>query len=273
MLTKTLETRDLLGGGAIGSPLNPPEGQKISVQDENFRLKSLCAFSVSEVLIVLVIIGVICAFLIPAIKLRVEEKVLVSKYKKIYSMLNSTYNESIRKYGAPQYWDLEGDVGFLSVNFVKYLVPAGLKGEYIEDDELVLGGKWLHNKNKKEFDFLGTPIYRLPDGTLFMNIWVTNAKCKFQVEDKNNLYLKELCGDMRVDLNGEKGPNTYGVDQFRFRISKRGIIPIGIRDDIDRPVKDYCNPKTGGEFNGYSCGAWMLEKETMPWLYGKQIDW
>ena len=87
------------------------------------------------------------------------------------------------------------------------------------------------------------------------------------------MFLSNQCGDFTVDLNGEGEPNTLGIDQYQFRVSQRGVIPVGIRDDVNRNIEDYCNPKGDKQFNGYSCGAWILEKGTMPWLWGKQVEW
>ena len=136
--------------------------------------------------------------------------------------------------------------------------------------------KYLHNKNTKKVDGTRKPIYKLKNGTTFGEVWIVNTNCTHTIDAdiyKNNMFLSNQCGDFTVDLNCEGEPNTLGIDQYQFRVSRRGVIPVGIRDDVMRNIKDYCNPKGDKKFNGYSCGAWILEKGTMPWLWGKQVAW
>ena len=46
----------------------------------------------------LAIIGVISALVIPVVKLKVQEHVLVSRYKQLYGMMNVIFNEFVRFY-------------------------------------------------------------------------------------------------------------------------------------------------------------------------------
>ena len=121
-------------------------------------------------------------------------------------------------------------------------------------------------------NFTIQPYFILPGGVVFMHDWVSSKTCSADTAS-NNLFLKgNICGDFRVDINGQEKPNIIGIDQFQFYVTKKGIVPIGYPGDT-LPVDLYCNPKIKKQFNGYSCGAWIIEKGTMPWLYGKQIKW
>ncbi len=232
------------------------------------------AFTVAEVLVTLVVVGVISALVIPTIKLKIQEQILVSKYKQLYTMMNITFSESVKKYGPVKYWDLEAEELFMSVKFTKYIIPAGLEVENVENKLPDIPIHYLHNKNGQKNDSSRQQIYKLQNGITFFPTWIVNTKCTHRVGNyENNVYLANLCGDFSVDLNGENEPNTLGIDQYQFRVSQRGVIPVGIKDDSIRDIKDYCNPKGDKKLNGYSCGAWIIEKGTMPWLYGKQIKW
>ena len=221
-------------------------------------------------------VGVVSALVVPNLKLKYEERILVSKYKQLYSMMNMAFNESVKQFGPVKYWDLESDELFASIKFIKYIIPAGLKVDYVEGKFQNIPIKYLHNKNAKKVDGSRKQIYKLKNGITFGEVWIVNTNCTHTINAdiyKNNMFLSNQCGDFTVDLNGEGEPNTLGIDQYQFRVSQRGVIPVGIRDDVNRNIKDYCNPKGDKPFNGYSCGAWILEKGTMPWLWGKQVEW
>ena len=219
-------------------------------------------------------VGVVSALVVPNLKLKYEERILVSKYKQLYSMMNMAFNESVKQYGPVKYWDLESDVAFSSVKFIKYIIPAGLKVDYLEGKLPNVPVSYLHNKGQNKVAGSRAQVYKLKNGITFFPVYISRSNCSSKFgNDENNIYVSKMCGDFCVDLNGEVGPNTYGFDQFQFYVTQGGIIPVGIRADLGRPIKDYCNPKGNLQFNGYSCGAWILEKGTMPWLYGKQVEW
>ena len=240
-----------------------------------FRQKLRKAFTIAEVLITLSVIGIVSALVIPTVKLKVQEHVLVSRYKQLYGMMNVAFNESVKKHGPVKFWDLEGVSDFVSVRIIKYLIPAGLNAEYVEGKLPHIVGQWLHNKNTDSVDATRWQIYKLKNGITFFQVQIAKTDCSFTHAKYNqsNVYLKNLCADFSVDLNGEAGPNTFGIDIFQFYISSRGVIPVGIKEDGLRPIEYYCNPKSTRTFNGYSCGAYILDKGKMPWLWGKEVSW
>ena len=241
----------------------------------NFQKTQRKAFSVAEVLITLGVIGVIASIVLPMVKLKYQEITTVAKVRKVYALLNKGYEASIQRFGPVKYWKLEGTTELVSVDIIKYLVPTGLKVNYVENKLPHIRGRWLHNKNTNIIDSSRWQIYKMDNGATFFQVAMAASDCSYSHNNYNkaNIFLQKVCGDFTVDINGEAGPNVYGIDHFQFYITERGIIPVGIKDDGYRPVRDYCNPKGDKKFNGYSCAAWMLEKGTMPWLYGKQVNW
>ena len=235
-------------------------------------------------MVTLAVIGIIASFVVSRIKLKMQEITTVAKVKNVYSLLNSSFDYSVKKYGSPDKWRLnngvrdengEGVLNENSLNFTRRIL-AGIKVEDISDKNLRYETNYLNNANRTIMandNFTIQPYFVLPGGVVFMHGWVSSKTCSHG-SSSDNMFLKgNICGDFRVDINGQEKPNIIGIDQFQFYVTKKGIVPMGYAGDT-RPIETLCNPK--GEpvkLNGYSCASWVLEKGTMPWLYGKQVKW
>lgn len=66
--------------------------------------------------------------------------------------------------------------------------------------------------------------------------------------------VKNICGFLWLDVNGDKQPNTFGKDIFIFYIMKDRILPHAADD-----CKKYSN--------GWGCSNYILEKENMKYIY------
>jgi len=273
MNNKTSEIRIPLVGRAFDSSLKSPKFQK----------KSKKAFTVAEVLITLAVIGVVASLVVPMIKLKYQEMTTVAKLRRVYSLMNSSFNQVVLKYGTPNRWNLvesyydEEEEITKSPGAEKFLslLAEGLNAKNISN-EPPFDSNYM-NDDGKQVNVDGRkmqPFLQLQDGTIFFHGWVQNTKCTHNVNKTglNNPIFKTMCGDFRIDLNGINLPNVIGIDQFEFRIGQRGIVPTGMYSDFRSP-EYYCIPNKTVEYNGYGCTAWAIEKGTMPWLYGKQVSW
>ena len=61
-------------------------------------------FSLAEVLICLMIVGMIAAMTIPSIVFRYQEQITVTKLQKTYSTLSNSYKMLRSVYGPPEFW-------------------------------------------------------------------------------------------------------------------------------------------------------------------------
>lgn len=61
-------------------------------------------FSIAEVLICLMIVGMIAAMTIPGIVFRYQEQITVTQLQKTYSTISNAYKMLRSVYGPPEYW-------------------------------------------------------------------------------------------------------------------------------------------------------------------------
>ncbi|MBQ8168578.1 type II secretion system protein, partial [bacterium] len=141
------------------------------------------AFTLAEVLITLAIIGVVAAMTIPTLISDYQEKVTVTKVKKMYSTLSNAYQLYVANDGTPQYmdWTEEGaskvynvfapylkiakDCGTNDQNCISYSVrrlkdgtddPAIRKNEY---DVVLNDGSSISFRGHSDSRYLGVIYY------------------------------------------------------------------------------------------------------------------
>ena len=73
------------------------------------------------------------------------------------------------------------------------------------------------------------------------------------------------CGDVTIDVNGDKGPNIYGKDIFLFILAKEGFYPSGSKNIKAFPA--FCNRNASRAQNGYGCAAWVVMNGNMDYLH------
>ena len=194
-------------------------------------------FTLAEVLITLVIIGVIAAMTIPSVINNTKKHEYVSGLKKAYSTLKSATNQIMVEEGSPR-----GDAGGWA------LYPQGVYNLYKNHlsiakdcgngrgcvDQLsthgtghVNGFKALSGNsyagNNCELD---TGFYKfiLADGT---QVIINDGSYPACDHGSTNTGSYGMCSAIFVDVNGEKGPNTWGRDVFYFAIKEDGLHPGG----------------------------------------------
>lgn len=228
--------------------------------------KRFDGFTLAEVLITLVIIGIIAAMTIPSLMNKTNEQETVVAVKKAYSVLGQAYQKMVAENGEINPSTL-GDLPVETFGdmFVKQLNVQKVCGTSTNEDcfSKENGGAYKYFEgtvwaNMNSF----APLYkiRLNDG-MSVAIYVGNVyESKGNSEALNNVY-----GYFCVDVNGDKGPNTLGKDTFCFHITKYGILANGSPDDTGAPFST-CRT------NGNGCTAWVVTKGNMDYLQ-KDVSW
>ena len=187
-------------------------------------IKTKNGFTLAEVLITLVIVGVVAAMTIPTVVNNTKKQEYVSKLKKTYSTLAQATNKIIAEEGMPK-----GSVGGWASS------SENIYNEYIKrlsntkscdnraDGCFTQKIYNLNNLGYRVWEDFGNSYYKfiLSDGTQVM-LWLDSLECT-----DNDNETTDVCATFMVDINGEKSPNVLGRDVFRFNLTENAFVPAG----------------------------------------------
>lgn len=189
------------------------------------------AFTLAEILIILAIIGVVAAITIPSMMQSTQKQEYVSALKKEYSTLSQAYNLMLADNGgdiAQLVSSTNDDVKFLEEIAPKLKIAKNCgsnTGCFYTTARKFFDGSINHSNLDAAWNGnYGKAI--LADGSLIV-VDITSSTCS---STPGTTQLK-VCGDIGIDINGIKGPNTVGRDHFAFWIARTGIYPKGIDND------------------------------------------
>ena len=160
-------------------------------------------FTLAEVLITLVIIGVIAAITVPTLIVKYQKEQTVIRLKKAYSTIAQTTQKAIADNGPITTWEVN------NATFAdKYLVPYLNVARNCRFDRTTSGCNPKHaplNDQSNLQDYSNSNyIFYLSDGTIV----IVNAVN----ESGGRKY-----ANISFDINGMKKPNVSGKDIFSFR--------------------------------------------------------
>ncbi len=203
------------------------------------------SFTLSEVLINLIIIGIISAITISSLIQSTHKQEYVTKLKKADSVLK----QSLYKIAVDSGYTV-GDFSFMKDDeFFEYFAK-NLNATIICKDgtqnQCIETHKTLNKQRDYQFSSYGALITN--DGIAYG--W-SKDYCDKGVaeEDKDRA---KCIGQFSVDVNASKNPNTIGYDYFYFLvIDGKGILPAGYGNNSAD-----CNKND----NGFTCAAKVLKE-------------
>lgn len=193
--------------------------------------KHSLAFTLAEVLITLGIIGVVAAMTIPSLMENVRNRDLQAQLKKTYSEWNQISMQFMddHEQSIPDYVFEYGN-GALVKELPKYLNGFSKFSDWVysSKDE---NGDNLTTMPYSIYTMKGSKTLPMCDNVGMRND-ISGKYIWFDDVPKSGFNGPRLC----VDLNGDKRPNTLGIDIFYFLFTTDGhIIPEG----ADHPDNDY----------------------------------
>ncbi len=196
---------------------------------------------------------------IPTLIADYQEKVTVTKVKKIYSTLNNAYALYLVDNSTPQLVEISEAGAIEAYNiFAKQLKVAkdcGTRGE-----GCIYTGAYKARNNSP------TTIYQEPR---YYKIKLNDgATIIFRGGKKTDRY--EYIADLWYDVNGKEGPNQYGHDFFEFLLTKDAVIPLGIPSFPIEKFEDACAKENA---SGYGCTAWVIYKGNLDYLKCNNLTW
>lgn len=239
------------------------------------------AFTLAEVLITLGIIGVVAALTMPSLIAKYQEKVTITKLKKVYSVLSQVFQSAVVDNGNLDDWgfgttsyDPAGGI-VLTNHILPYLKVSKncgtATGCYFNGYPRFLNGQ--QDGNNYNTDTRRVKII-LDDGTL-----VVLATYYTTTTAANDPLYSASAATITVDINGSAPPNTWGKDLFGFFVINNGrVVPWGA-PERENVVNDWYSFSTGCAAPstaryGQMCGGWVLYNGNMDYLRcPTQLSW
>ncbi len=181
---------------------------------EEFKHSILCTskgFTLAEVLITLVILGIVSSMTIPTMIVRHQKEETVIKLKKAYNVFIQAERYAEADEGDSVAWNFGQDAEPFFNQYLKRYIALNHKASNNLNSEI---GYTRMNGNRDNASLTQpqSVTYMLTDGTFLTVSGTANQKYK----------------TVFVDINGYKGPNRFGRDVFQFAIQpKYGIVPHG----------------------------------------------
>ena len=223
-------------------------------------------FTLAEVLITLVIIGVIAALTIPALMNKTNEQETVVAVKKAYSVISQAYQRVIAENGeiipsslGENGTDATKTLGKMFAKQLNTQKVCGISsgGDCFADKYTYFDGSVVPDFNNDNFWYK----LRLNDG---MSLGFVKLNNTYEIRG-NSEPLNYVIVYVIVDVNGDKAPNIVGKDVFAFYITKFGVIPYGSSDDTVEPIST-CRTV------GWGCTAWVTTKGNVDYWH-KEVSW
>ena len=222
-------------------------------------MKKILAFTLSEVLLAMTIIGVIAALTVPSLKRNTDSKEVLSGVQKAYSTIAQATTLLETENGPLQFWRWSDDAAIAEMYVKKMNTVEDCKkaGGCFKDDYETY---YLNGSDATNYNNAGSYTFATADGM----VWIYDKLGTYDRQTKEcngseGAYAKNTCGIFRVDINGSDEPNTIGVDIVCFQIRADGVYPCGGGEDAEDTD---CTEDSSG---GWGCSARMLKENKIDW--------
>lgn len=183
------------------------------------------AFTLSEVLITITIIGVIASLTISALVNKINETKNLAALKKIYTVLNQVTMFVVLDKSSPNYWGLDEyshDASELAYSYYRPYFKvirecSNQAGCWKYPTKFLSGNIYMRREQFYQY------MFTLVDGmNILMNIYPKEViASEFGVNAQKDSVV------FVVDVNGDAPPNQIGRDIFAFVLNGKEIVPSG----------------------------------------------
>lgn len=228
----------------------------------NNRHTNKRAFTIAEILLTLVIIGVIAALVIPGLFNGSTARQDYANFMKVYGDVSTAVEKVTFEFGGDLTRAHTGAVNVGIDNIIRHLkavrvcnnapqTPGNCWHSAISQWKTLDGSNDGYINGQNQACILKNGAF-----VLFQN-WVSNCTWDgYRVNGQNH-----GCGLIYVDTNGFEKPNRWGRDIFTFVLTdKDGLYPHGgvlsVKDNMSR----WCNTTSTDVENGIACAAKILRE-------------
>lgn len=215
-------------------------------------------FTIAEILVTLIIIGVVAALAIPGLVNSSGNRQFESAFKKAYADLNSATEIIMRRYSGNLAGIFTNDNSMLNIyeNELKIIKKC-----YYNED---FGTCWHKPNEWKTLDGVLSSTNKTNTARAISKngmLYIFERDSTSCSDNKMSLNSENIaCGKILVDINGFNKPNIIGRDIFHFRVTKYGLYPSGVPGEYyyDASFNNCTSSSTG-----HSCAARILIKGKM----------
>ena len=249
-------------------------------------MKNKFGFTLAEVLITLAILGVVAAISIPNVMHKIQDSQQMTGFKRAYSMLDNALQMLYVVEGLPSTWpdwpsteEFNNDnANYFAQKLSKYLALQKFCGS--TSGCFSYGNRIKATDNNTYYTFKGLNglmnnySYYAESQHHGKMILKNNMRISLSSRYANHYTVPSRClGIIRVDINGEKGPNRYGYDVFFFAFDEKGIqtnpgyycLTSG---GSATTHSNACNKDSNGVSGlGRSCSIWIMKHNNMDYKY------
>lgn len=213
-------------------------------------------FTLAEVLITLAIIGVIAAISVPSLIQKTNQAELITAWKKEFATLSQASAKYSFDIGSISKVNMANDFG----NYIKVVKKCSNSAQdgvcwHNVSQSYYLNGSTVDDSNN------GVPVassFISSSGTLYLIY--NQGICSSNITNYN--HEDSSCGQVFVDINGFKKPNTWGKDIFGTNVYSDGTV-MPMSSDTDTMTADgyNCDSSTATSNNGAACSALYLYQQ------------
>lgn len=264
---------------------------RLFYRDKIFPHKSgtKLAFTLAEVLITITVIGIIAALTLPVLVAKIQKQEYVSQLKETYSIMNEGFRQSLAAEGVTSIADTSvyDDLNKSSSNTESDDIQFAYFQKYFKKIERIGYATQVAN-NVKTGTFTGETCKQWANSGFMMYYYLHDSNKCYGVRQENYklingailnmsffpspltpgaMYqyhadfsgpMKQVVGNVIIDVNGTKPPNTWGRDAFMFYLGQDGhLYAVGsdayakflghvynVSSTTYRTPKNGCVPKT-----------------------------
>ena len=211
------------------------------------------AFTLAEILVTLMIIGVIASMTIPSLQDDANKRTYAAGCKKAFSTLSNALSLSEQMNGPSRKWSMTD--ANTAKDFDEYWKPYLNVTKTCSSTSGCFGKGEYFQYNKSKYTSLSAKGYGSPQFAFQLADGMNVAYDVYPNYTSSTIYGVKNVGApviyFFVDVNGDKGPNTLGLDIFIFLRSKDGLKPAG----ADQPLSSI---KCGKGKDGTECAAMVI---------------
>ena len=208
-------------------------------------------FTLTEVILTIAIIGVIVSMTIPVLTTKIQKNQAYTGVMKALSSLSqaaiSLRTNNSETFSGIAYSDSDLANAFSDKFKVVTFCNDSSDSANCYD---VANVKNLNGGNYEGVtNFLSNHPKFLTNDDFVYTFIITDATSNCGSSSYVRNSIDEGCGEVYVDVNGKKSPNTVGKDIFVYSVNKFNLTPFEVAGD------DYCNTSSGFSTNGKECAT------------------